>query len=244
MVNNPVKEAIETLYKPIEDIVKTLAGPAAEEIGLTFRDSFRAWRFKRQVRLFKRVQEICAESEIRPQAVKLQFLFDVVDKATLEEDDELQNLWANLLANAADSREQVLVKTAFPEILKQISKEEALYLLELLEVAQKTEMFVLNAHSFEFIQNEPEHKPKLDAISYDNLKRLGLIELNTETIPAASRTLTKEEVEAGAKSYQPLTEEEYLLSSLGFAFILACQAPKDQSQYSRAMATAASSRSL
>lgn len=228
----------------ITDLLTKLVGPSFEEIGLTLRDKIRMFRGNRQIRFLEEFRKKCSAAEIEPKAVKISLLCDIFERASLEDDDELQDLWANLLANAADSREQVLVKTAFPEILKQISKEEALYLLELLEVAQKTEMFVLNARSSEFIQNEPEHKPKLDAISYDNLKRLGLIELNTETIPAAARTLTKEEMEAGAKNYQPLTEEEYLLSSLGFAFILACQAPKDQSQYLRAMATAATSRSL
>src|SRR6476620_9323347 len=109
MPDNPVKEAIEALYRPIESIVKTLAGPAAEEIGLSFRDSVQVWRLKRQARLFERVQEICAEAGIEPHAVKLSFLFDVVDKGSLEEDDVLQDHWANLLANAADPESQGLI---------------------------------------------------------------------------------------------------------------------------------------
>jgi hypothetical protein len=223
----------------ITDLLTKLVGPLFEEVGLTFRDKIRMFRGNRQIRFLEEFRKKCAAAEIEPKAVKMSLLCDIFEKASLEDDDELQDLWANLLANAADSREQVLVRTAFPEILKQVSNEEALYLLELFEVAQRTEMYVLNARSLEFAQNEEEHKPKLDPVSYDNLKRLGLIELNQDTIPASARTLTKEEFEAGVKNYKALTEEEYLLSSLGYAFILACQAPKTRSENSNTMTAAA-----
>ena len=72
-MSNPIDQAI-ALFESMKDIVQKLAGPAAEEIGLSFGDSVKVWRLKRQVRLFKRVQEICAEAGIKPQTVKLSFL--------------------------------------------------------------------------------------------------------------------------------------------------------------------------
>lgn|SRR5262249_22193729 len=163
-----VKDAIEALYKPIESIVKTLAGPAAEEIGLGFRDSVQAWRFKRQVRLFKRVQELCAESGINPQAVKLSFLFDVVDKATLEENDDLQDLWANLLANAADPEYKSLISTAFPEILRQLSKDEAVFLEAFYEVGARAneKLTVQTERQPEVTENDAWSSPFFRRIPY------------------------------------------------------------------------------
>jgi Abortive infection alpha len=219
---NPVKGAIEALYKPIESIVKTLAGPAAEEIGLSFRDSVQVWRFKRQVRLFERVKKICNDAGIKPQAVKPSLLFDVVDKATLEEDDDLQDRWANLLANAADSRGMVLVKTAFPDILRQISREEAAYIDDLFDIMQKAEVNLIRTYD----EEEQEHTPQLDAVSYDNLQRLRLIDGNPETIPAVAVTASLEELERGGNRYKRLTQETYQLTFLGEAFVKACKAPK------------------
>ena len=219
----------------ITDLLTKLVGPVFEEVGLSLRDQIRMFRGNRQIRFLEEFSKKCSATGIALKAVKMSLLCDILEKASLEDDDELQDLWANLLVNAADSREQVLVRTAFPEILKQISKEEALYLLELFEVAQQTEMHVLKMNYFDFAQDEQQRKFKLDQVSYDNLKRLGLIELNTDTVPAVARTLTKEEIEGGNRNYKLLTEEEHLLSSLGYAFVLACQTPKAQSESSNTM---------
>lgn len=223
MPENPVRETIEALYKPIESIVKTLAGPAAEEIGLTFRDAVQVWRLKRQARLFKRVQEICAKAGIKPKAVKLSFLFDVVGRASMEDDDDLQDLWANLLANAADSRQQVLVRTTFPDILRQISKEEALYLVEMFEIRGKATGFILNEY-IPASENEEEFDSKLDDISYDNLLRLRLIKPNEGFWPVRQESGTKVDL---------LTKESSMLTALGMAFVQACQTPKKSKQKKR-----------
>lgn len=130
---NAVKGAIEAIYKPIESIVKTLAGPAAEEVGLTIKDSVQAWRLKRQIRLFEQVKQICKEAGIKPQAVKMPLLFEIMEKGSLEESDELQDIWANMLSNAADPKRASLVTTAFPEILKQICIEEVRFLTRMFE---------------------------------------------------------------------------------------------------------------
>lgn len=177
---NAVRGAIEALYKPIEGIVKTLAGPAAEEIGLSFRDSVQAWRFKRQVRLFEQVKKFCKDAGVKPQAVKLSFLFDVVDKASLEEDDTLQDMWAALLTNAADKKGEFLISSAFPDVLKQLSKKEAL-LLDSLILEQEDYSDTVTQRSF---RGEEVHISRrkaavvirLPALLENNLKRLGLIE--------------------------------------------------------------------
>jgi hypothetical protein len=210
---NAVKGAIEALYKPIESIVKTLAGPAAEEIGLSFRDSVQAWRFKRQVRLFERVKKICDEAGIKPEAVKLSLLFDVVDKATLEEDDDLQDRWANLVANAADPKHNVLVLTAFPDILRQISKDEALFLEDMYlrrrKSNPKTEEWatlMLTLLNSEAASVAPVYE--------DNLRRLGLIsEVETPLQRVSGEAFSR-------------ASRKWELTDLGLAFVRACKGPQ------------------
>jgi hypothetical protein len=214
MSDDPTKSAaqgtIEAIYKPIESIVKTLAGPAAEEIGLSFRDSVQVWRFKRQIRLFERVKQICNEAGMQPKAVKLPLLFEIVDKASLEEDDDLQDRWANLLANAADPKQDVLVLTAFPDILRQISKEEALFLedmsLRRMKSRPAEEWATLAGRAI--LTSEPV---TVAPVYEDNLRRLGLIE---ETDAPFSR------VALGPFGKDKRT---WQLTELGLKFVRACK---------------------
>jgi len=157
------------------------------------------------------------------------WLYEILDGASLEEDDTLQDVWANLLANAADSRDQVLVRTAFPQILRQISREEALYFDEMFEINRKIKGYVpriyatapeeeLELYIPKSGKKEEPPGPKLDPVSYDNLQRLRLISSNEEMVPV-------EDLEAGTNQYRYLTNERYLLTSLGEAFVLACRTP-------------------
>jgi hypothetical protein len=62
MGGDPIKEGItatiESLMRPVNDIIEKIAGPAAEELGQTFRDRVRVFRVKQQVKLFEKVKKI------------------------------------------------------------------------------------------------------------------------------------------------------------------------------------------
>jgi Abortive infection alpha len=120
-----VKAGVEAAMKPFADLLDKLAGPAAEEIGLTLKDHVRVFRLKRQIRLFSRVKEMLAESSIEPGRVPLKLLLPMVENASIEENDDLQDRWAAMLANAAVNRD---IHPSFPEILKQLSEKEVAYL--------------------------------------------------------------------------------------------------------------------
>ncbi|MGC2742624.1 MAG: Abi-alpha family protein, partial [Candidatus Angelobacter sp.] len=154
-----------------------------------------------QIRFFEKFKTLCEQKHISLKRVALPLLFDIIQRGTIEEDEELQNLWTNLLANAADSREQVLIRTMFPDILRQISSEEARYLNEMLDIAEK------------------ETKPHLDWISYDNLRRLRLIDADPNAMDDFMRL---------PRQYRQLIPDSFWLTSLGEAFVKACRAPKTE----------------
>lgn len=196
-----MKDAMETLYRPVESIVKTLAGPAAEEFGLMLRDSVRMYRFKRQIRLLKQFEKVCNNARITPQAVKFSLLFDILERASVEDDDELQDLWANLLANAADPQTRTIVGRAFPEILRQLSRQEALFLnavYELVGEEHKSMSLPINNGSL----------PALNRIEQENLMRLGLLGRDTIMVNG----------QGGGTSLTPYAHE----------FVKACRAPKQR----------------
>jgi hypothetical protein len=218
-----VKDTIEALYRPIEGVVKAVAGPAAGELALLFQDVVKEYRLRRWVRCLKRTQKLFADAGINAKAVKPMLLFELLDGASLEDDDDLQDVWANLLANAADSRGQVLVRMAFPRILREISREEAQYLLEMLEVKKKTAGYIPETYAEAGDESDiPEGEPpsgKLDSVSYDNLLRLRLIGPNEDLLPV-------EPLNAGTNQYKFLTDEPFLLTALGEAFVIACSVPQ------------------
>ncbi|MEO8096804.1 MAG: hypothetical protein ABI811_03835 [Acidobacteriota bacterium] len=60
--NELVKNGIEAVMKPIAELIEKLAGPAAEEIGFTLQDSVRAYRAKRQLKLFQKMGRAIKEA--------------------------------------------------------------------------------------------------------------------------------------------------------------------------------------
>jgi hypothetical protein len=211
----------------VTDILGKIAGPAAEELGLTLRDRVRLFRFERQLRLLGQFKSICEKAGIEPKAVRIPLLFDILDRATLEEDDNLQDLWANLLANAADPRGLVRVRTIFPEILRHISKEEAIYLEEMVEINANTTSYTDRAYLPDSEKEMEVTLPpkRLDDVSYDNLKRLGVVIENEEMVPVAA-------LEVGVNQFRVLTTERYAITSLGFALVMACRPPARANQAS------------
>lgn len=185
----------------VGDLLQKMIVPAAEEVGLVGRDLVRYYRAEIQIRFFEKFKKICEQAHINLKHVALPLLFDIVQRGAIEENEDLQNLWANLLANAADSREQILVRTMFPDILRQISSEEARYLNEILDVM------------------EGETKPHLDWVSYDNLRRLRLVDADPHAMDDLMRL---------PRQYRGLTPDAFWLTYLGEAFVKACRAPKTE----------------
>lgn len=118
--------AVEALIKPVADLIEKIAGPAAEEFGLALRDRVRIFRIKRQVRLWKSVEAMLGEAGFEPKRVPLKLIEPIIAAASVEENDELQDKWAALLANAAIDNGKV--HPSFVEVLKQLTSTEVLFL--------------------------------------------------------------------------------------------------------------------
>jgi len=92
----------------------------------------------RQFRLLTRTAEKLREMGVTPQQVPLKLLFPIVDNASIEESDELQDRWANLLARAANPKEASKISIAFPGMLRELSPRHVKFLDALYDDAQGT----------------------------------------------------------------------------------------------------------
>jgi hypothetical protein len=118
----------EGAMKPVSDLVQSLFGPAAEEAGLMLKDHVRVYRAARQARLYIRTAAIFERLGVRPKQVPLKLLFPIIENASVEDTDELQDRWANLLAHAANPNERDTVNPSFPTILRELTPRQARFL--------------------------------------------------------------------------------------------------------------------
>src|SRR6266849_340531 len=100
--NDLVKAGIESALKPFADLLDKLAGPLASELGQTFRDAARVYRFKRALKLLQKVEKLARESGFEPRSVSPKLLLPILDHASLEDEEAIHDRWAAMLANAAN----------------------------------------------------------------------------------------------------------------------------------------------
>jgi hypothetical protein len=79
--------------------------------------------FERRVGLWERVRQFCADRGIPgpTRKIPLNIGLPLLENATLEEDDDLQDVWARLLVNSADASSGIEPRRAFGSVLAEMS---------------------------------------------------------------------------------------------------------------------------
>ena len=115
---NTSKEAIEAG----RDLGRFISGPAGEVLGMLC-DHLKVIRFERQIRVNKRVRRFLADQgmDAPTRTISLKVGLPLLDNATLEEDDELQDVWARLLVNGGDASSGVEIRRAFVSVLAEMT---------------------------------------------------------------------------------------------------------------------------
>lgn len=121
-------EAIEAtglpgIPKAVRDLFMKLAAPAADELGLLVADQVKVYRLRRLIRTVTKTLSLCENAGIDPKSVPLRTLVPLLDGASLEEDESLQDMWASLLASAAEDGDAV--PPAFVSIMRDLSPSDA-----------------------------------------------------------------------------------------------------------------------
>jgi hypothetical protein len=110
---------------PFTAIVKRMLGPAADELAEMWRDQVRMYRYERQLKCVVKAEKMAQEAGFTPQAVPPKVLFPLLEGASLEDDENLHDMWASLLANAASPKHPARTKPEFIGVLRMMSSEEA-----------------------------------------------------------------------------------------------------------------------
>lgn len=107
-------------------IAKYTAGSLESAMGI-LEDKLKFMRWERQIRLIDRADEILQKRGLNKpiKAIPLKLAIPLFEAASLEEDDYLQDLWINLLVNAADEESGMDIQRSYIDILEQLTSLEA-----------------------------------------------------------------------------------------------------------------------
>lgn len=205
-------EAATEAVRAGRDIGGFLA-PALRPLVGVLGDQFAVWRAKRQVRLAARYLDFMRDRNLKAATrdIAPAFLLPLIDRASIEASDDLQDVWAMMLANAADADSGAEMRSAFVTILSEMTHLDVVILAKLgaewgnsefrhgLPTGMLPEQ-VADGGEYRWRPTDPV------AVSIHNLARLGCI----DPVPAM-----------GGMSYAHVW-----MTPLGGALVAACTPPK------------------
>lgn len=100
-------------------------------------DRANAVRYRNAIRIAQKTEAFARENGLFAPTRELPLSFSVplLNRATLEDDDELQTLWAKLIANAADVSTEMELRTAYVSMLGEMSAFDARNLAALVKAS-------------------------------------------------------------------------------------------------------------
>jgi len=126
----PIAEAINTTvsktFEGIEGFLSRVCAPALEEIGLLFKDQIRHWRLTNILRILEKAQgKLEYEDEKLQIKAHPRVALSILDNGSLNDDDEIQEMWAGLFASSCTKDGQDDENLIFVDLLKQLTTVEA-----------------------------------------------------------------------------------------------------------------------
>jgi hypothetical protein len=178
---NASKEAIQAS----RELGHFIRGPAGELVGM-LEDHLKVVRFERQVKLWGRVRNILTEKGMDgpTRGIALNIGLPILENATLEEDDDLQEVWARLLVNGGDADSGIELRRAFVSVLAEMSAFDVRNLAQIeLAVKLNTESGPIGVWTYElptgaipYVHGDQDKNPSHEVeISLSNLDRLGCL---------------------------------------------------------------------
>jgi Abortive infection alpha len=136
-------KAVQESTRAARDLGRFVRGPMSEVLGM-MTDHLQVVRFERGIRLAERVRTFMEARGLRgpTRQLPLNIALPLLGAATLEENDELQDVWAMLLSNAGDASAYIDMRRAFVSILGELIALDV-KVLTTIAAASKDEMNAL-----------------------------------------------------------------------------------------------------
>lgn len=212
--------SIKATEKMLVFISKILGNPIEEAAGL-IGDKLQYIRWQRQVRMVDEVNKILISKGLdKTRAIPPKFALPMLEQASLEEDDYLQDIWCKLIANSLDPNFDSEIRYAFIEIIKSLTSLDAKILKSVYdEVSNKSDSTITQMSKIS-LDVETINK-YLDAsedeldISFNNLMRVQCLRN-----PSLENSIFVSE--QGEFVFTKNGKMHVALTSLGIVFIKIC----------------------
>jgi len=236
-----------------EALMKTLFGPSFDEIGGMIADNVRLRRLKNQIRIFSRAQEILREEKIDPKKVSLKVLAPLIEFSSYEEEEQLQNKWAELTAHILGGNGDVVFQQNCIAILNRLSMEEAVLIDKLHDILNerrigkfgKEKMYYQATLMGDYIPSKPDSAEgyPLETFVFDiynvskdlkisrqalefhvsNLVALGLLKWETDVHVNARKTSDDPEDKEIDVDVDVYNNDGFIFTPLGDRFVKVCE---------------------
>ncbi len=204
---------IEANRKEISDFFGGIIPDFVKEGGGILADTVRFWRWKNQVNIIKKVKEKVEKSGLAKKQVPLKILLPLIENSALEEEETIQDKWANILANAVTAQKEI--KPNYAEILKELSSLEIVILDKLFDESNREQNYQ-KRRQMQFSKQKISEIFKLSNEQADliieNLYRLNLCQA-----PAGHG------IAVGEYQFALRTTEVFEFTTFGYYFVQSCK---------------------
>lgn len=210
------KESARQVLGFVSDILR----PPAKELGGLLAHEIKFLRFKRQIQIFQKAKIFIDTLGVNTQKIPTKFLANFLDFCSWEEDENMRERWALLLANCATEGESSDIYMAFPRILNELSPLDAKYLDvmydEIFFPARRSHRNIPSYQSTYRLADHLNLNPENSFVICDNLERLNLVQVKQE-FKHEERDISFSKI---VREY-----EEVSLTYLGNQFVKKCRLP-------------------
>jgi hypothetical protein len=217
---------VEVAKDEAKGFLKQLFGPSAEVIGEDLALRHRERLFNNLVEVLARAKRKLTSTGVSPHEVPLKIIHPLLEAAALEENTDLREMWANLLAGAATEGATPFA-ASYIDIIKQLSVEEARF-LNLLHITLRAEMKEYDALSPEDRKRHPTQRLG----RFDELKSLvfqaaevNITEENHDFVHALAMSTLENMCRLGILREPWFGQDSYRIGAFGLIFLQACYKP-------------------
>lgn len=211
--NNAIDKTAE-----LSCFIGKIFGAAIEDIGAITAQYTTYWRIRNALRLRDKLNNVINERGYTAlRELPLRIGLPLLDAALNEDNDTLQNLWANLLASAMAEKNSTSITKSYVETLKQLDIIDA----ELLNMVFMLQPDAIINKKVDYAYMGGDRNGVEMSVAVHNLERLGLIDVhqsNTEKCEEVIITLRYFDKENKAIMFTMFVS----LTLFGFHFMRAC----------------------
>ena len=117
-------------------IARVIDGPLEQGIGI-FEDHLKYYRWERQIRLMEKANNLLSKRGLKnpTRTLPIKIALPLFESASIEDDENIHDMWVRLLVNAVDADCKISVKRSFISILSEFEPLDAKNFLEIYLIA-------------------------------------------------------------------------------------------------------------